>query len=162
MAKQRKPKRSKTIDSNTELSQKDKESLSELKRLLQYKYGGVVKFSQASGYSYNKLLCLVYGKLKEPNFSNTLNEVVEMIKKTDTPPEQTRIEVLDYETRIWLKMRLYAKFKNAVKFSQAFPEFSPSYLHHVFYGRKKNKCKKINRLIQIVNSQELIDMYGVK
>lgn len=133
------------------LTAKQRFSLSELKRLIRYKYGSVKIFSQASGISIGQINTLIYGRYRKAVFDQKLKEMVDVIQRTDNTI-QKKFDPLDYDTRVWIKMRLYAKFKNVQNFCRLFPEFSPGYIVHVFKGRKKNQCPRIQRLIQILNA----------
>lgn len=138
----------------TKLSPKHQFSINELRRLLKYKYKNITNFCKLSGYSKSKLHCLLYGRVGEDDIESRLNEVVELIHKTDNSTIP-KYPVLDYDTRVFLKMRLYNKFQNVEKFCIKFPEFTPGYLAHVFRGRKKYQCPKIQRLAQILNTAYL-------
>ena len=133
------------------LTEGQKKSISELKRLIKYKYNGNPNFLKASGYNKFRLNNILYGRYEGAKMDQMLNEIVEVISKFDTPVDERKVKI-DYDTQVWMKMRLYAKFKNAANFARLYPEFSAPYLNHVMKGRKKYYCPKINRLIQILNS----------
>jgi hypothetical protein len=146
--------RTKTVDSNEGLSEKQKESLSELKRLIKLKYKNIPRFIRISNIPRFKFHNVIYARYDSTQMDEKISWVVDVIRKTDNVPDPPAENALTYETRIWMKMRLYNKYDNIYHFCKEHPEFKPAYLTHVFRGRKKRQCKRIDKLIQILNTEK--------
>ena len=146
--------RTKTVDANDGLTEKQKESIKELKRLIKVKYRTIPRFVRISNIPQFKFHNVIYARYKAHQMDEKISWVVDVIRKTDNISDPPPEDALTYETRIWMKMRLYNRYGNIYNFCRNYPEFKPAYLTHVFRGRKKKQCKRIDRMIQILNAEK--------
>lgn len=134
------------------LTEKQRFSIGELKRLIKYKYGSVRIFNSVSNFDPWIFHNICYGRYKGKILDQKLHDIVTVIKNTPAPPKPVREDVISWENRMWMKVRVYTKFGNIAKFCAQYPEYKESWMNHLFKGRKKFYSPKIDKLVQILNA----------